>query len=58
MELYSANDKLAAEKLPVIREILSWRHHDDGVKYYFIHQFMYGWVDADYIHGMTQRDAY
>lgn len=42
--------------LEVIREILSWKWHDDDVKQYFIKSFLLGWTDAEYIHGMTERD--
>lgn len=44
------------EQLSVISEILSWKWHDDDVKYYFIKQFLLGWTNADYIHRMTERD--
>ena len=46
----------ATEQLSVISEILSWKWHDDDVKHYFIKSFLLGWTDAEYIHGITERD--
>lgn len=48
----------AREKMDVIREIVSWKHHDDDTKQYFIQSFLLGWTSAEYIHGMTERDNY
>jgi len=47
----------STRKLNVIREILSWVHHDDDVKHYFIQSFLIGWTNEEYIHGVTARDA-
>ena len=46
------------DKIEIIREILTWKHHDDSTKRYFIQSFLLGWVGADQIHGVTERDNY